>query len=144
MAEQGDRENTPVEEAADNLAEVAAEAEEAVQEAVEVAHDAAIEPAQEAGETIAEATNDATEAVEDAVEAAVAASPHLSESHYDEIVNRVMARLHSEGHLGSPAEPEAVLEDAVAAPEVLAAEAPINPVREHWYFRPRSLRGKRG
>ena len=141
MSEQEHHESTPTDEAADNLAEVAEEAQEAVEEAVEIAHEAAVEPAAEAGETIADAAQEASDAVEEAVEAAVEASPHLDDRHYDEIVSRVMHRLHEEGHLGTGlvASPDEVVEDAVAAPEVLVDEAPINPVREHWYYRPRRV-----
>lgn len=140
--------STPLDEAADSLAEEAEQVDAAVEEAAEVAHDAAIEPVADAGEAAEEAAEEASEAVEEAVEEAVSNRPELDDRHHEEVYNRVLNRLREEGHLTAAAaeevagEAEHVTEQALEAPEAIVAEAPINPVREHWYYRPRRI-GKR-
>lgn len=140
--------NTPLDEAAEDLAEAAEETEAAVEEAAETAHEAVIEPVAAAGEAAEEAATEASEAVEEAVEEAVSNRPELDDRHHEEVYNRVLNRLREEGHLTAAAaeevagEAEHVTETALEAPEAIAAEVPINPVREHWYYRPRKI-GKR-
>lgn len=152
-------EQTPTEQAIDDLGEAVEQEAAAVEEAVEEVVEEVAEAVADATETATEAATEAAETIEEAVETAVEAAGDLTpEAHGDEVYNRVLQRLREEGHIPSDAVAEEVagssievvespVEEATDAPAAAAATPAvvrdtIRPRSEHPWYRSRKVFGR--